>query len=190
MLTRWGGQRVEFPSFAPVSNTRIARAALRVALCGNMDDLERTRATCIPYYLDLVYESAAPPLLACQIASLVAAYIMLVAAAWHWQGLVALDPVWLRSMRLSKLTKMHGCAFPDEHGCDGGPDDEVWLRDDPRPVSVAQMHAQPAPVEPASDDEIWVGETEHAAAPADNVNDNSFRPTSTEGPRPMVFVRC
>jgi hypothetical protein len=58
-----------------------ARAALRVALCGDMDDLDRTRATCIPYFLDPVCESAAPPLVACQIVSLVAAYIPLVAAA-------------------------------------------------------------------------------------------------------------
>jgi hypothetical protein len=161
-------------------HTTMSSNCYSVALCGDMVDLTRTRATCIPYFLDPVCVSAAPSLLACQIASVVAAYITLVAAAW--QGLVAPGPTRLRSLRLSKHTKMHECAFPDEHGCDGGSDDEVWLRDDPKPVSVAQMHAQGAPVEAPSDDE-----NEHDDAPTNNVNDDSFRPTSTEVPRPMVF---
>jgi hypothetical protein len=53
-----------------------------------------------------------------------------------------------------------------------------------------QMHAHGAPVEPPSDDELWVGENEHDDAPTDNVNDNSFRPTSTEVPRSRRFAKA
>jgi hypothetical protein len=43
-----------------VGGCQPARAAMRVALCGDMDDLDRTHATCIPYFLDPVCESPAP----------------------------------------------------------------------------------------------------------------------------------